>query len=185
VLGRELRNGDEQFEANHVMLTPYAADGSLFRESRLGPLGRYLSQKGVKERLLKRTCVTRKPWYAFHENPPMTDVLRPKLMCKDITAKPHFWMDRTGQIIPRHSVYYIVPKRPEQLQALFDYLNGDEVSYWLNTHCQRAANGFLRLQSQVLKRIPVTSRSGLLDSSRIRSSKRQTLNSFVEPVAHG
>ena len=85
----------------------------------------------------------------------MADLLRPKLLCKDITATPFFVVERAGQIIPRHSVYYSVPLDPDCLEDLAQYLNSPPSQQWLRNHCQRAANEFLRLQSQVLKRIPI------------------------------
>lgn len=85
----------------------------------------------------------------------MRDLLKPKILCKDIGKEPEFWVDYTGKIIPQHSVYYIVPKDPEVLPSLLEYLNSYEVKLWLRSHCQRAANGFIRLQSHVLKRVPI------------------------------
>jgi hypothetical protein len=84
-------------------------------------------------------------------------MLRPKLICKDITSEPFFVTDPTGQLVPRHSVYYIVPRNPNHLDGLAEYLNSMEARDWLRGHCQRAANGFLRLQSHVLKRLPIPS----------------------------
>ena len=43
----------------------------------------------------------------------------------------------------------------ELLPELCEYLNSPEVAKWLMAHCQRAANGFLRLQSHVLKALPL------------------------------
>ena len=96
-----------------------------------------------------------KPWYAFHETPPLRDILRPKVLCKDIGANPLFVIDRDGYVVPRHSVYYIVPANPERIDDLADYLNSADAASWLRDHCQRAANGFLRLQSHVLKHLPL------------------------------
>jgi hypothetical protein len=137
------------------MLVPYRADGSLIPESELGPLGEFLNDPYRKERLLQRTCVQSKPWYAFHENPPLKDILRPKVICKDIGAKPVFVVDRKGEILPRHSLYYLVPRNPATLDELAEFLNSHYVARWLADHCQRAANGFLRLQSHVLKELPL------------------------------
>jgi hypothetical protein len=107
-------------------------------------------------RLLQaRTCAQRKPWHAFHDSFPLPDILRPKLLCKDITAVPHFWADPEGTLIPCQSVYYIVPRDPNSLNELRDYLNGPEARAWLRAHCQRAAHNFLRLQSAILKRLPI------------------------------
>jgi adenine-specific DNA-methyltransferase len=143
------------FRTRSSMLVPYDMSGTLLPEAQLRGLGRYLSEPARRAQLLGRTCVTHKAWYAFHENPPMRDVLRPKLICKDITQTPFFVVDREGDIIPRHSTYYIVPAESVDLDALADHVNAPASCEWLRAHCQRAANGFLRLQSHVLKRLPV------------------------------
>jgi len=137
------------------MLVPYLPDGSLRRETELGSLGQYLRREDRYERLVRRTCARRKPWYAFHENPPLREVFRPKLLCKDITEIPFFVIDSEGAILPRHSLYYIVPSDPSILSELAEFLNSKQTVDWLANHCQRAANGFLRLQSHVLKLIPL------------------------------
>lgn len=154
VAGRDIAEG-ELVEPRHVMLVPYDGKGELLPESALSALGDYLRAAPRRQKLLRRTCVARKPWYAFHETPPMPLLLQPKLLCKDITAAPFFVTDRSGRLIPRHSTYYIVPKDPEALDDLSAYLNSAQARDWLRAHCQRAANGFLRLQSHVLRRLPV------------------------------
>lgn len=154
VAGRQIAPG-KPIRPLHSMLVPYTQDGRLLPEAKLGRLGRYLADPARREQLLARTCVARKPWYAFHENPPLPDVLQPKLLCKDISATPFFVPDRTGRLIPRHSVYYVVPADPGCLGSLVTYLNSPPAQQWLRDHCQRAAKGFLRLQSHVLKRLPV------------------------------
>lgn len=154
IAGRQLVRGAE-LRPLHSLLVPYSEAGDLIPETGLGVLKSYLMDPVRLGLLRARTCTTRKPWYAFHETPPLREMLRPKILCKDITAEPFFVIDRQGQIVPRHSVYYIVPKDPNQLDSLAAYLNSSLASTWLKNHCQRAANGFLRLQSHVLKRLPV------------------------------
>jgi SAM-dependent methyltransferase len=154
ISGREIAVGEPPCP-RHQMLVPYNLDGELLAEGELGPLHTYLTHPARKARLSERTCVARKPWYAFHENPPLGEILRPKILCKDIGARPWFVVDEEGTIVPRHSVYYLVPKEPGMIHSLCDYLNSPAVSDYLVAHCQRAANGFLRLQSHVLKRVPL------------------------------
>jgi len=137
------------------MLIPYSDKGRLLSETELGKLGDYLRQPQRREMLLKRSCVVRKPWYAFHETPPLAEILRPKILCKDITRNSFFVVDETGMLVPRHSVYYIVPKDPSRIYEIADYLNSGTVRSWLISHCQRATNNFLRLQSHVLKQLPI------------------------------
>lgn len=153
VSGRDLTPRGVQ--VSDAMLIPYDTFGALLPEKKLAPLKRHLSP--YKDDLLSRHCVTsgRRQWYAFHENPPMTDMLRPKILCKDIAKEPRFWADEEGLIVPRHSVYYIVPANPQVLPELLEYLNTEEAAAWLLAHCQRAANGFIRLQSRALKRLPI------------------------------
>jgi len=155
IAGRQLGAENPNLRTRQAMLVPYARNGHLLEEADLGALGKYLRQPSMRTKLMRRTCVRRKPWYAFHENPPLPDILRPKILCKDITAKPQFWVDRGGKLVPRHSVYYIIPRRAENVDALCSYLNSAYVREWLEGNCQRAANGFLRLQSRVLKRLPL------------------------------
>ena len=137
------------------MLVPYDTSGRLLSESNLLALGRFLSAPARRTKLLGRTCVARKPWYAFHETPPMREVLRPKLLCKDITSTPFFVVDREGDIIPRHSAYYLVPLESVDIDHLAHFVNSPASREWLRAHCQRAANGYLRLQSQALKQLPI------------------------------
>jgi len=154
IAGRELtRPGEIGRPSEYAMLIPYRQEGSLFAENELGALGPYLMRR--RDRLMVRTCVRRKPWYAFHETPPLPAILRPKILCKDITEKPSFWIDREGTLVPRHSVYYIVPVDAGIIERLCAYLNSPGAARWLAEHCQRAANGFLRLQSNILKAMPI------------------------------
>lgn len=154
VSGRELILGEQPI-LKHSMLIPYLKNGKLVSENELGALNDYLKEPNILRKLKKRTCVARKPWYAFHENPPLVDILKPKILCKDITAKARFWIDKEGEIVPRHSVYYIVPKDSRQIEQLCGYLNSEYVGKWLEANCQKATNNFLRLQSAALKHIPI------------------------------
>ncbi len=156
ISGREL--SDSMIEKTRSrMLVPYDATGQLLPEHALSALGSYLGVPHRRARLEARTCNARKPWYAFHDSCALSEILRPKLLCKDITASPHFFVDWRGSIVPRHSVYYIVPTVPDHLVSLASYLNSREARVWMARNCQRAAGGFLRLQSQVLKRLPLPS----------------------------
>jgi SAM-dependent methyltransferase len=155
IAGRELKPTTTDLSPRFVMLIPYGPDGGLIPLEQLGALRRHLEREDVRRRLLVRTCVKRKPWYAFHETPPLRDILRPKILCKDIGETPRFWVDRSGEIVPRHSVYYIVPREPAAIDVIATYLRSPRAHEWLRRNCQRAAKGFLRLQSRVLQRLPV------------------------------
>lgn len=167
IAGKQLQPGQVPIITDRI-LVPYNRTGRLIPEENLGALGTYLCVRERRTALERRTCVQRKPWYAFHESPPLSEMLRPKILCKDISKTPHFFLDRTGEILPRHSVYYIVPRNPAFLEQLGDYLNSSACRAWLLNHCQRAAGGFIRLQSHVLKQLPVPSE---LASNAIPSSR--------------
>jgi hypothetical protein len=155
IAGRQLTPATTDLPQRFVMLIPYNMDGRLLPLGELKALSRYLMRDDVRRRLLVRTCVKHKPWYAFHETPVLREILRPKILCKDISETPHFWVDRSGQFVPRHSVYYIVPQKPDTIDVIAGYLQSPSVHQWLAQNCQRASKGFLRLQSRVLQRLPL------------------------------
>lgn len=153
--GRQLAPETTELPRRFVMLTPYDSTGRLLPFEELGALGAYLSEPDNQSRLLERTCVRYKPWYAFHETPMLPDILQPKILCKDICEQPRFWIDNTGDVLPRHSLYYLVPRNPATIGVLADFLSSAHAQDWLYRNCQRASKGFLRLQSKVLQRLPV------------------------------
>ncbi|HAC16860.1 MAG TPA: DNA methyltransferase [Bacteroidetes bacterium] len=156
ISGKQLTSQKDSIQSDDVMLVPYNNKGELLNEEKLGALRDYLIEEKNYSRLIARTCYRKKPWYAYHETPPLKDILKPKILCKDITAKPKFWIDREGVIVPRHSVYYLVPEDVSQLDEICAQLNSNNITKWLEQHCQRASNGFIRLQSEILKQIPIS-----------------------------
>ena len=154
VSGRELGTVDLTSPPKRL-LCPYADNGNLYAEDELGSYRDWAASH--RSELEARFCVSKngKPWYSWHETPPMEDILRPKILFKDVASEPHFWIDRKGDIVPRHSVYYAVPKRDVDIEELAAYLNSTKARQWMEAHCHRAANGFLRLQSRVLQQMPI------------------------------
>lgn len=140
------------------MLIPYDHKGRLLpitTAEKFRSISHWLYK--YKERLAKRTCVTKKgkQWYSFHDTPSLRVIVRPKILYKDVTKEPQFWIDRTGEIVPRHSVYYIIPKESEMLSKLTRYLNSSFAKEWLWHNCPRAIDGYFRMQSTVLKKMPI------------------------------
>jgi methylase of polypeptide subunit release factors len=174
IAGRDLSVNSSAIQSEHEMIIPYELSGKLIPENRLGPLKQFLNAPENYRRLIRRTCVARKPWYSFHENPPLSQILQRKILCKDITETPFFRIDYSGEIVPGHSVYYIIPKNPDHLELLHGYLNSAEVRVWLESHCQHATNGFLRLQSTILKQIPVP--FSILENSWLSGQKSAPLH---------
>ncbi len=156
VSGRQLRSFDGPY-ADSVFVCPYKDDGSLVEENELGSFSEWASEH--KERLTDRSCVRKggKPWYAWHENPPLQDMLQPKIVWRDIAKEPRFWPETDGNIVPKHSVYYAVPNQGVPIDELVGYLNSPEARMWMEAHCQKAHDGYYRLQSRVLRDLPVPS----------------------------
>ncbi len=68
---------------------------------------------------------------------------------------PAFYVDAVGLVVPRHSVYYLVPRNRRLLRPLAEFLNSEAARQWIAAHAQRAASGYLRLQSHVIKELCV------------------------------
>lgn len=146
---------DSPVDTDSVFVCPYDDSGDLLTETELGEFGAWANARH-RDRLEDRSCYENgKQWYAWHETPPMQDILREKILFRDITDEPRFWYDESGDVVPRHSVYYLVPNNGVPIHDLRDYLNSPEVSCWLRANCQRARNEYLRLQTSVVEDLPV------------------------------
>lgn len=75
--------------------------------------------------------------YAWHQTPPMEDLLLPQIVFRDIVKGPKFWVNREGNIIPKHTVYNIIPKEGVDTDELREYLNVPLAAQWIESHCQR------------------------------------------------
>ncbi|HLJ56482.1 MAG TPA: Eco57I restriction-modification methylase domain-containing protein, partial [Chthonomonadaceae bacterium] len=173
IAGREIQCG-RMIPPTRSILVPYDRTGGLLPENQLGRLGEFLSLRENKQRLMARSCARSKPWYSFHENPAMEDLLAPKLMCKDIGFSPFFVRPTSFEVIPRHSVYYLVPRSSVDIDHLCAYLNSASAQRWLQSHCQRASRDFIRMQSGVLRRLPVALSSTALGNCDPQAPEAQT-----------
>lgn len=138
-----------------VMICPYDEEGELCPEKELSAFLKWAEEH--RERLEDRYCVQNdnKRWYAWHQNPPLEELRQPRILCKDISEEPEFWLDTTGEIVPRNSVYCIITQDHIRDEELLEYLNGPEATAWMKANCQRASNGFYRLQTHTLQNLPV------------------------------
>lgn len=138
-----------------VMITPYNENGELRPEEELTAFLDWANDH--KDRLLDRYCVQTddKVWYAWHQDPPLQELTKPKILCKDITEEPEFLLDDTEEVVPRNSVYCIITEPHIPDEELLEYLNGPEAKAWMKANCQRASNGLYRLQTHTLEDLPV------------------------------
>jgi len=153
VSGSQLRECDGPV-TDSVFVCPYRQTGELADEDELDGFYEWLEEH--RERLEDRSCVEKgKTWYAWHETPPMQDILQPKIVFRDIAKEARFWAESGGTVLPKHSVYYTVAKDGVPFDELLEYLNSPEARMWMEAHCQKAHNGYYRLQSRVLRDLPV------------------------------
>jgi len=159
ISGKEL-SANNGVASDSVFICPYDETGRLASEDELGSFGDWAAVH--RERLEDRSCVkkNKRAWYGWHENPPMEDILQPKILTRDIGAEPQFWLDESGDVVPRHTVYYLIPEPHVNMRELLEYLNGPEAAAWLKANCQRAHNDYYRFQSSVMKDLPVPEEFG-------------------------
>lgn len=157
--GKQLSINDGP-DSGDIIICPYDENGNLYPEDELGAFGEWAELH--RDELESRSCVEGgKVWYSWHENPPMDDIYGvEKILAKDVCDPPEFWAEREGNVIPRHSVYYIIPENPEILDDLLDYLNSPKARAWLEANAQKAHNDYYRMQSKVLKELPVPAELG-------------------------
>ena len=154
--GRQLPKGSrDSVTKNERIVWPYDENGDLRPPEQIPEVISLLSEPLRRTRLERRTCAKAgRPWYAFHERPRPTELACPKILIQDIQLEPEFHLDLAGTV-PKHSVYYLVPKDGVDIRSLLSYLNGPEARRWLKANCQPAAGGRIRLQSMVLRDLPV------------------------------
>lgn len=151
--GRQLSVHNGPYNSS-VFISPYDDNGNLRKEQALGAFGDWAELQ--RDQLEDRSCVEGgKKWYAWHETPQMQDLLQPKIVWKDVSESPQFWDEPNGTVVPKHSVYYLIPNPDVDRVEVLEYLNSPAAHEWLEANCQHAANGYLRLQSSVLKKLPV------------------------------
>jgi len=157
--GKQLTVNDGP-DSGDVIICPYDEDGNLIPGDELAAYGDWVELH--REELESRSCVEKgKVWYSWHENPPMDDLYgTEKILCKDVCDPPEFWAERNGDVIPRHSVYYIIPQDHVDLDTLLAYLNRPKARAWLEANAQKAHNDYYRMQSTVLKKLPVPEEFG-------------------------
>jgi Methylase of polypeptide chain release factors len=134
--GKQLTVNDGP-DSGDIIICPYDERGNLVGEDELGAFGDWAELH--REELESRSCVKKgKAWYSWHENPPMEDIYGvEKILTKDVCDPPEFYAERGGEIIPRHSVYYIVPENLDDLDLLLEYLNSPKARAWLEANAQK------------------------------------------------
>ncbi len=87
ISGRQLVSG-EPVKSKDIMLVPYDRHGVLLGEDALGVLHDYFRDPVIYKQLLARTCTEKKAWYSFHDNAPLSEVLRQALVQRHHLPSP-------------------------------------------------------------------------------------------------
>lgn len=153
--GRDLA-ASETVQSNKRIITPYRMDGTEVSFEELEETGEWL--KYHRSKLENRASRRGQPWYAWIRRPPMEDLLRQKLLARDFTNNVKFYLDDSGEYIPRRSVFYIVPSEGIDPNELLTYLNQPKVSKWIEGS-SLGDGRMTRLSVGELRNIPVPSDS--------------------------
>jgi adenine-specific DNA-methyltransferase len=157
VRGRDL----ERFHITNPALDaliPYrfdtAGNSSLIDIASFPGARRYLLQH--RRELEARHCVRvwGKRWYDLHDQM-LVDLARtPKIIVPDVANSNRFVVD-SGQFLPLHSVYYIIPRTGIDLNYLCAILNSRVAEFLIKVFAPVVKDGFNRYRRQFLATIPV------------------------------
>lgn len=153
--GKHLAAYDE-VRSDLRIICPYTREGRLATESELGTT--FLQWAELhRDKLENRTGIDpqREPWYAWVQKPHLDDLLRPKILTRDFADEVEFWLDDSGEYIPRRSVYYVVPEGHVNVTALLEYLNRPEVGEWLEAASSGTGERGHRIKTRDLRELPV------------------------------
>lgn len=180
---RDLR-GDEMLWRQKYLLNPYTAGGKLVDLSCYPKAKCYLETH--REQLSRRHIARKSPgqWYRTIDRiDPFLQVL-PKILLPDMSGNTFVFVDE-GKFYPLHNIYYVTGRSLADLRLLAALLMSDFVRGQLNSVTNKMNGGFLRWQSQYLRKlllpdiesIPAETRQALLGSYDRKD--RATINRLV------
>lgn len=153
VCGDDLETYDE-VKSNRRIICPYTRNGCLALEDELGE--GFIQWAELHRRRLKNRAGMNfqgESWYGWAQPPQIDDLLHPKILTPGFTDDVKFWLDDSGEYIPRQTVCYITPKNHVDLNSLLDYLNSQEVLKWIET-TSREMN-MCKLRTRYLEKLPI------------------------------
>lgn len=154
VAGKHL-SGYDDVTSSQVVLCPYAEDGQLLSEQDLGTA--FLTWAETHRATLENrsSLAASQPWYAWTQPADLDAILQPKILTRDFADEIKFWVDDSGEYIPRKTVFYIVPKPDVSTTALAEYLNHSDVRDVLEAKTGGKSGRGYRLKFRDLRDIPV------------------------------
>lgn len=153
IKARDLRGNKLQWQGAYL-LNPYASDGKLINLDAYPKAKKYLEIH--RPYLVKRHIVSRNPayWYRTIDRITPSLLLQPKVLLPDISGNTYIFVDG-GHFFPLHNIYYVVGHSVTELQLLAALLMSDFVREQLSSVSNKMNGGFVRWQSQHLRKLYV------------------------------
>lgn len=153
LISKDVRGAELNWSGNYF-LNPYDSTGNLIDLSKYPKTKTYLNNH--YKQLAKRHISKKNPknWYRTIDkvNPKLTN--SPKVILPDITGNPLIHIDR-GDYYPHHNLYYITGKEIPELEILAAILMSDFIRDQLSELGNKMNGGYLRWQSQNLKKLKI------------------------------
>jgi adenine-specific DNA-methyltransferase len=154
VAGKHL-SGYDDVDSSQVVLCPYTEDGQLRSEQDLGDA--FLTWAETHRTTLENrsSLAASQPWYAWTYPPNLDVILQPKILTRDFADEIKFWVDDSGEYIPRKTVFYIVPEPDISTATLAGYLNRSDIQDVLEAKTGGKSGRGYRMKVRNLRELPV------------------------------
>lgn len=183
LLSKDLRGGELNWQGNYL-LNPFDKQGFLIDLEKYPKAKAFFHQN---EEALKNRYVAKKnpkKWYKTIDKIDSKLVRKPKILLPDISGNKSLFIDE-GKFYPHHNLYFITGKSTEELMVLAAILMSDFIKNQLNEVSTKMNGGYVRWQSQNLKKlrvpkinsIPKTDFSILMEAYRNKNLSR--INSLI------
>lgn len=142
------------------LLNPYDTNGKLISLNAYPKAKRYF--EAHRERLSSRHKASKNPsaWYGTIDKISPSLQSQPKILLPDISGNTYVFVDE-GKFYPQHNIYYITGGTKEQLQLLAALLMSDFVRTQLSNVTNKMNGGYLRWQSQHLRKLHIPTISAI------------------------
>ncbi|MCF7668253.1 MAG: Eco57I restriction-modification methylase domain-containing protein [Verrucomicrobia bacterium] len=147
---KDILSGEVKWRGLGV-INPFADDGRLVDLQKYPRLRSYLEAR--KQAIAGRHCAKRAPerWYRTIDRIWPELAARPKLLIPDIKGEAHIVYE-SGELYPHHNLYFITSDEWD-LRALQAILLSSLTRLFIATYSTQMRGGYLRFQSQYLRRL--------------------------------
>lgn len=168
VTTKDLKGGKVEWQGLGV-INPFTEDGPLVDLATRPRLAAYLQRR--HEVIIKRNCAQKNPknWYRTIDRIYPELALTPKLLIPDIKGEANIVYEE-GKLYPHHNLYYITSQQWD-LRALQAVLQSGIAKLFVVIYSTQMRGGYLRFQTQYLRRIRVPQWSDVPEPMRKRLSE--------------